>query len=87
MDRPEYMRIPFKIIPQEIIEKYKLNDIEENGWVYIKIVKGIYGLPQVGKIAHELLKKETGQVRIPTNTIHPRTTEACVETYQLHPGS
>ena len=57
MDRPEYMRIPFKIIPQEIIDKYKLNDIEEKGWVYIKIVKGMYGLPQAGKIAHELLKK------------------------------
>ena len=46
MDRPEYMRIPFKIIPQDIIEKYKLNDIEEKGWVYIKIVKGMYRLPQ-----------------------------------------
>ena len=57
MYRPEYMRIPFKIIPQEIIEKYKLNDIEEKGWVYIKIVKVMYGLPQAGNIAHELLKK------------------------------
>ena len=27
MDRPEYMRIPYKIIPQEIIDKYKLNEI------------------------------------------------------------
>ena len=45
MYRPEYMIIPLKIIPQEIIEKYKLNDIDENGWVYIKIVKGVYGLP------------------------------------------
>ena len=34
-----------------------MNDIEENGWVYIKIVKGIYGLPQAVKISHELLKK------------------------------
>ena len=57
MKRPEYIRIPFKIIPQEIIEKYKLNDIEKDGWFYIKIVKGMYGLPQAGKIAHELLKK------------------------------
>ena len=29
MDIPEYMRIPFKIILQEIIYKYKLNNIEE----------------------------------------------------------
>ena len=27
MDRPEFMRIPIKIIPQEIIYKYKLNEI------------------------------------------------------------
>ena len=46
MDIPEYMRIPIKIIPQEIFYKYKLNEIEENGWVYIKIFKGMYGLPQ-----------------------------------------
>ena len=58
MDRPEYMRIPFKIIPQEIIDKYQLNDIEEKGWVYIKIVKGMYGLPQAGKTAHKLLKRD-----------------------------
>ena len=56
MYRPEYMRISIKIIPQEIIEKYKLNEIEDNGWVYIKISKGMYGLPQSGKIALKILK-------------------------------
>ena len=35
MERPEYMRLPIKIIPQEIIEKYNLNDIESEGWVYV----------------------------------------------------
>ena len=57
MDRPEYMRLPIKIIPQEIINKYNLNDIVEDGWVYVKIVKGMYGLLQAGKIANNLLKK------------------------------
>ena len=27
MDRPEFMRLPIKIIPQEIIYNYKLSDI------------------------------------------------------------
>ena len=81
MDRPEYMRIPFKIIPQEIIEKYKLNDIEENGWVYIKIVKGMYGLPQAGKIAHEILKK-----RLAKAGYHPTEfTPGLWNTIQTHP--
>ena len=57
MDRPEYMRMPIKIIPPEIIEKYDLTKIESDGWVYIKIVKGMYGLPQAGKIANDLLQK------------------------------
>ena len=42
---------------QEIIDKYNLNDIEEDGWVYVKIVKGVYVLPGAGKIANDLLKK------------------------------
>ena len=46
MARPEYMRLPLKLIPQEIIDKYKLNDLADNRWVYLKIVKGMYGLPQ-----------------------------------------
>ena len=57
MERPEYMRLPIKIIPQEITEKYNLKDIENEGWIYVKIVKGMYGLPQAGKIANDLLTK------------------------------
>ena len=49
--------MPMKLMPEEIIEKYNLRDIEEDGTIYIKIVKGMYGLPQAGKIANELLIK------------------------------
>ena len=34
---PEYMKMKLKIIPQEIIDQYQLQDLEENGWVYMKI--------------------------------------------------
>ena len=54
--RPEYIRLPIKIIPQEIINKYNLNGIVEDGWLYVKIGKGMYGLPQAGKISNDLLK-------------------------------
>ena len=57
MERPEYMRLPIKIIPPEIIKQYNLEEIAHEGWVYIKIVKGMYGLPQAGKLANDLLKK------------------------------
>ncbi len=42
--------------PEEIIEEYNLHEIVmEDGYVYCKIRKGIYGLPQAGIIAQELL--------------------------------
>jgi hypothetical protein len=34
MDRPEFMRLPLKVIPDEIILQYNLKDkADENGWV------------------------------------------------------
>lgn len=55
MERPEYMRVHISLIPQEIIERYNLLDIIHDGYVYIEINKGMYGLPQAGIIANKLL--------------------------------
>ena len=57
LGKPEYMRMPMKLMPDEIIDKYDLKRFGHDGWVYIKIVKRMYGLPQAGKIANELLQK------------------------------
>ena len=57
LDKPEYMRMPMKIMPPEIVEKYNIKSKEDDGWVYLKIVKCMYGLPQAGKIENELLIK------------------------------
>ena len=57
LDRPEFMRLPIKIIPKEIIDKYNLNDIVDKGWVYFRIEKVMYGLPMAGKLANNLLIK------------------------------
>ena len=48
--------MPIKIIPQEIIDKYNLNEIANDGWVYIKISKDMYGLPIAGKLANGTLR-------------------------------
>ena len=40
------MKIKLKMIPQEIIDQYNLQDLQENGWVYMKIIKGMPGLKQ-----------------------------------------
>ena len=50
-----YMMVPLNVIPPDIIEKYKLLDIATDGKVYVEVSKGIYGLPQAGKLANEQL--------------------------------
>ncbi len=53
----EYMQLQLKLISNEI-HQYNLNDlVDEQGWVYIKIQMGMYGLPQAGILANKLLKQ------------------------------
>ena len=47
---PEYMKIKLKIIPQEIIDQYQLQDLQENVWVYMKIVKDMPVLKQAARL-------------------------------------
>ena len=57
LDRYEYMKMPIALIPAHIIKQYKLIPKSKNGYVYMEIRKGIYGLPQAGILANKLLKK------------------------------
>jgi hypothetical protein len=51
------MRLPITILPQDILEKYDLKRLSVNGWVYLEICKGMYGLKQAGLLANQLLQK------------------------------
>jgi hypothetical protein len=44
-------------LPQDTIETYDLNELAQDVKVYIKIQKGMYGLPQAGILANELLQR------------------------------
>jgi hypothetical protein len=55
MDSFEYMRIPLKLTPQEMIVQYNLLPLVSDGHVYIEVQKGMYGLPQAGILANQLL--------------------------------
>ena len=58
LTRYEYVRLRLADIPDEIIEEYKLKDIATaEGFVYIEVRKGMYGLPQAGLLAQQLLEK------------------------------
>ena len=52
------MRIPFKIIPHEIIDTYDLKAlVDDQGWICMHINKGMYGLKQASIIANQELVK------------------------------
>jgi hypothetical protein len=54
--RFEYMKMLLSRCPEEIVQKYNLNALDVDGWVYIEIRKGMYGLKQAGLIANQLLR-------------------------------
>eukprot|EP00956_Cyclotella_meneghiniana_P038610 scaffold156983_cov20-Cyclotella_meneghiniana.AAC.2 len=56
--RPEYLRIKMADLPEEIIKEYRLRKIvNTKGFVFVEVTKGMYGLPQAGLLANELLEK------------------------------
>jgi hypothetical protein len=56
LPRFEYMKMLLSRFPDEIIQKYNLNDLAIDGWVHIEIRKGMYGLKQAGLLANQLLQ-------------------------------
>lgn len=43
-------------IPDEIINEYKLHEKATDDWVYFKVMRGMYGLPQAGSNSHDELE-------------------------------
>jgi hypothetical protein len=56
LPRFEYMKMLLSRFPEEKIQKYNLNPLAVDGWVYIEIRKGVYGLKQAGVLANQLLQ-------------------------------
>jgi hypothetical protein len=55
LDRKEYMRISLKHIPIDIQLIYNMAPMIHNDHIIMEISKGIYGLPQAGKLAQDRL--------------------------------
>ena len=54
----EYIKIPFRWIPEEIRQQYNLYDlVEPDGYVYCEVRKGMYGLKQAARLAFDNLIK------------------------------
>jgi hypothetical protein len=56
LPRFEYMKMLLSCFPAEIVQKYNLNALAVDGWVYIEIRKGMYGLKHAGSLANQLLQ-------------------------------
>ena len=56
MKNPEYMRIRYKYFPEDMRIQYSLDTlVTPDGYIYIKIKKGMYGLKQAAILAYEHL--------------------------------
>jgi hypothetical protein len=54
LDSFEYMHIPIKLIPHEIIAEYNLLSLVSHGHMY-ELQKGMYDLPKAGILTNQLL--------------------------------
>ena len=62
MKENEYVRIHLKHIPQDIRDKYQINSlVHSNGFVYVRIKKGMYGLKQADVLAYQNLVQNMKQ--------------------------
>jgi hypothetical protein len=56
LENSEYMRIHRRLIPQQIIDEYKLHKLFIDDHVMVEVTGGMYGLKQAGLIAQHELK-------------------------------
>jgi hypothetical protein len=56
-DQFEYLCIPVRVIPDYVMDLYKLHNLTVNGFVYAEVRCGMYGLPQAAIIANKQLQK------------------------------
>jgi hypothetical protein len=62
LHRPKFIQLKLNNIPDEVIKEYKLKEkATKNGNIYIKAKQGMYGLPQSGLLANELIKKHLNE--------------------------
>ena len=58
MEQYEYMRLNLSDLLDDVIKHYNLEiKVTSDGCVYLEFQKGMYGLPQAGILAHQLLEK------------------------------
>jgi hypothetical protein len=72
MEWYEYLHMKLELFPPDIIEEYGLrNKVDADGNVFCEVRQGMYGLPQAGIIAQDLLTKQLNKARYRQSKITP----------------
>jgi hypothetical protein len=83
----EYMKILLSRFPEEIIQKYNLNALSVDGWVYIEIIKGMYGLKQAGLLANQSnYTISRGRTGLSNDPRHQKVSPSKLSSNQHSPG-
>ncbi len=53
----EYMKMTLSVFPEWINQQYNLDEVALNGFVYLRMERAVWGLPQAGILANKLLRK------------------------------
>ena len=81
--RPEYVRIPARLLPSATIQRHNLAPFVTNGSALFQVSKGMYGLPQAGLLAHQRLIKHLaahGYIQTQTACLFAHTSNGTVFT-------
>jgi hypothetical protein len=55
LEVPAYIKIPIKHVPFSVIAEFDLSQFENEGFLYFKVMKAMYGHPAAGHLANQLL--------------------------------
>ena len=72
MSWSKYMHLKLRNLPESVVQNYNLEKkTNRDGYVYAEIKRGMYGLPQAGLIAQQLLEKILNKKGYHKNDITP----------------
>ena len=72
MARSEYMHLKLSNLPKSVVQHYNLAEkATRDGYVYVDIKQGMYGLPQAGLIVQQLIEKQLNKKGYHQSDINP----------------
>ena len=72
MERREYFRIKLELFPEDVIDEYDLRSlVDDKGYIFCEVQRGMYGLPQAGILAQEQLEIKLNKAGYTQSKITP----------------